>query len=411
MKRFSYRTKKICALVGSAAIQLCVGIIYIWSIFRVPVMEYLGWDSAKASLTFSIMFPLNMAGVIAGGLLCDRIGHLRVIGAGGALAVAGLLLASLVTKNSAALLYVFYSGMCGIGGGLCYAAAIVNANRWWPERKGLATGITVGAYGCSTVLFGALVDFILSTRLGVSGTFRLLAFVFFIVFALAAIPMRLQPAAECAAETEEKAVRRSLRRQYSPGEVLASPRYYLLLACMICVTAPYLMLNASIKSFGIARGLNVDVALLAVMLTGVASMAGRLISAWLTDKVSVYLVVCGLLCVMFTAMGVLSVAGGAGFIVALSLVAFAFGGGAGITPILASFFFGERYMSSNMGLLMVSAVAGGIVFPALAVQIGENGLPSQTTFLVAEILEAAGLVLLFMIYKLDKKRNASLPRG
>jgi len=151
MKRFSYRTKKICALVGSAAIQLCVGIIYIWSIFRVPVMEYLGWDSAKASLTFSIMFPLNMAGVIAGGLLCDRIGHLRVIGAGGALAVAGLLLASLVTKNSAALLYVFYSGMCGIGGGLCYAAAIVNANRWWPERKGLATGITVGAYGCSTV--------------------------------------------------------------------------------------------------------------------------------------------------------------------------------------------------------------------------------------------------------------------
>jgi MFS family permease len=206
MKRFSYRTKKICALVGSAAIQLCVGIKYIWSNFRVPVMEYLGWDSAKASLTFSIMFPLNMAGVIAGGLLLrpDRPspGDRRWRGAGCSRIAAGF--AGYEEQRRAALL--FYSGMCGIGGGLCYAAAIVNANRWWPERKGLATGITVGAYGCSTVLFGARVDFILSTRLGVSGTFRLLAFVF-----SSYLPL---PPFQCAFSPRRNAQQRQRKRRY-----------------------------------------------------------------------------------------------------------------------------------------------------------------------------------------------------
>jgi len=389
----STRIGKILTLVSAIVVMLCVGIIYIWSIFRVPVMEFLGWNNTQASLTFSIMLPLNMIGVLVGGIVCDRRGIRIVFLIGAVFAVSGLFLTSFVTAGNSVLLYVFYAGLCGFGGGLAYASAVACVNQWWIEHKGLAVGLTIGAYGCSTVVFGAWVNQMLASQLGVSGTFKTLSLVFLIAFGLTGWMIRNAPKGNDTSSKETANPADSGRKQFTPKEVLATPDYYLLVISLICVTAPYLMLNTTIKSFGIARGLSANMAVATVMATGIASAAGRIVSAWMTDKTSVRTVLTGLFCLMLAAMGVLSVAKGILFIVAIALVTFAYGGCAAISPFLAISFFGTKYMSSNLGLLVVSAILAGIIHPIIAAGIGINGLPSNATFLVAEGIVIVGFIL------------------
>ena len=393
LRNGSVKTGKIFALVSAVAVMLCVGIIYIWSIFRVPVMNAMGWNNTQASLTFSIMLPLNMIGVLVGGIVCDRRGIRFVFRIGAALAVSGLYLASFVTAENSVLLYVFYAGLCGLGGGFAYVSAVACVNQWWTEHKGFAVGLTIGAYGCSTVVFSAWVNQMLSSRLGVPGTFKTLSVVFLVVFALAGWMIRNAPNGNDTPCKEASNPMDSGERQFTPKEVLATTDYYLLVVSLLCVTAPYLMLNTTIKSFGIERGLSADLAVITVMTTGIASAAGRIVSAWLTDKTSVRTVLIGLFCLTLAAMGVLSFAKGILFIVAIALVTFAYGGCAAITPFLAISFFGAKYMSSNLGLLLVSAILAGTIHPVIASGIGINGLPSNVTFLVAESIVIAGFIL------------------
>ena len=402
----STKTGKALTLISAVAVMLCVGIIYIWSIFRVPVMEFLGWNDTQASLTFSIMLPLNMIGVMVGGIVCDRR-EIRIVFLTGVIfAVSGLYLASFVTAGNSALLYVFYAGLCGFGGGLAYASAVACVNQWWTEHKGLAVGLTIGAYGCSTVVFGAWVNQMLTSQLGVSGTFKALSLVFLVVFGLAGWMIRSAPKGSDASSEETANPTDSGGKQFTPKEVLTTPDYYLLVITLVCVTAPYLMLNTTIKSFGIARGLSADIAVVTVMTTGIASAAGRIVSAWMTDKTSVRTVLTGLFCLTLAAMGVLSVAKGILFIVAIALVTFAYGGCAAISPFLAISFFGTKYMSSNLGLLVVSAILAGTIHPIIAARIGINGLPSNATFAVAEGIVIVGLFLLRAL--VSRRKSVSL---
>ena len=395
---------RIFTLTSAILVQLCVGIIYIWSIFRVPVMDYLGWNNMQASLIFSIMIPMNMIGVLVGGILCDRIGIRIVVFSGGILAVSGLLLTSFVTAANGTLLYVFYSGMCGFGGGLAYASAVASVNQWWAQHKGLVVGLTIGAYGCSTVVFGAWVNYMLHSSLGVLGTFRTLAIAFLFVFGIAGWMVRNAPEnpTSKSGEMPDQAVNK--QKQYTPREVLSTPDYYLLVMSMVCVTAPYLMLNTTIKSFGMVRGLTADMAVVTVMITGIASALGRIVSAWMTDKTSVKTVLTALFCLTLVAMGALAFVGGVWFIVAIALVTFAYGGCAAISPILAISFFGTKYMSSNMGLLLVSAIIAGTVFPSIAARIGVDGLPSNTTFIVAVSIVLTGLVVFRVLIRAREKK-------
>ncbi|MCE5188384.1 MAG: MFS transporter [Eubacteriales bacterium] len=398
------KRKRILTLISAVCVQLCVGIIYIWSIFRVPVMEYFGWDSTQASLTFSIMLPLNMLGVLVGGILCDRRGIRPVVLTGAAFAVSGLYLTSLVSSANAALLYVFYAGLCGFGGGLVYASAIASVNQWWTRHKGFAVGLTIGAYGCSTVVFGAWVNRMLSSHLGVQGTFRTLSLIFLLVFAASVWMLRNAPDGVGLARSEAPDQAVVGQKQYTPQKVLATPVYYLLVICLVCLTAPYLMLNTTMKSFAVARGLTAEMAVVTVMTTGIASAAGRIISAWMTDKTSVQTVLIMLFCLALTATGVLFYASGIWFIAAIALVAFAYGGCAAITPLLAISFFGTKYMSSIMGLLIISAIIAGMAHPAIAAKISVDGLPSATTFIVMESIVLGGLIL-FQILILTQNRT------
>ncbi|MEG1158628.1 MAG: MFS transporter, partial [Christensenellaceae bacterium] len=125
------KTNRALPLIAGSMIQLCIGIIYIWSIFQAPVMEYYGWSSADASVTFSVMLATFVLGIILGGRLNDKIGPRPVVFLGGILFAAGIFLSSLVPQSMPWLIYVFYGGMAGFGVGAAYTATISCAQKWF----------------------------------------------------------------------------------------------------------------------------------------------------------------------------------------------------------------------------------------------------------------------------------------
>src|SRR6266513_2488861 len=180
----------VIALAG-VFMQVALGAVYAWSVFRTPLVKQFGWSIAEVTLTFTIsIFVLGIASFF-GGLWLNRKGPRVVALTGGVLYGLGVFLASL-SANKLWWLYISYGLIGGIGLGLGYIVPVAVLVKWFPDRRGLITGIAVGGFGA-----GALITAPVASRLiqsvGVLPTFAYLGVAYFIVATIAALFMRNPP--------------------------------------------------------------------------------------------------------------------------------------------------------------------------------------------------------------------------
>src|SRR6059058_5675755 len=166
------------ALAG-VCMQLALGAVYAWSVFRVPLAKQFGWRISEVTLTFTIsIFVLGIAAFF-GGLWLNRSGPRVVAITGGVLYGLGVFLASF-SANKLWWLYLSYGVIGGLGLGLGYIVPVAVLVKWFPDRRGLITGIAVGGFGA-----GALLTAPVATRLiqsvGVLSTFAYLGIAYLIV--------------------------------------------------------------------------------------------------------------------------------------------------------------------------------------------------------------------------------------
>src|ERR1700704_3532560 len=176
--------------IAGVFFQIALGAVYAWSVFRVPLARQFGWSISEITLTFTIsIFVLGFAAFF-GGLWLNRKGPRIVALTGGALYGLGVFLASF--SNSLAWLYLSYGLIGGIGLGFAYIVPVAVLVKWFPDRRGLITGIAVGGFGA-----GALVTAPVATRLiqgvGVLPTFTYLGAAFLIVTVAGGFFMRNPP--------------------------------------------------------------------------------------------------------------------------------------------------------------------------------------------------------------------------
>ncbi|MEF9990322.1 MAG: OFA family MFS transporter [Christensenellaceae bacterium] len=390
------KTNRALPLIAGSMIQLCIGIIYIWSIFQAPVMEYYGWSSADASVTFSVMLATFVLGIILGGRLNDKIGPRPVVFLGGILFAAGIFLSSLVPQSMPWLIYVFYGGMAGFGVGAAYTATISCAQKWFMDKKGFATGVIVCTFGASTVLFTPLVNYLLKA-VGVSLTFRLLSILFIAVVLIFAWFIK-NPTKEYMDKFTVASPQLSSQKQFSPVEVLKTKQYYLLVLCMMFLTPAYFIINPLLKSLGTMRGLVEAAALAGVMVTGIASAAGRLTAPWLSDKIGRRNVLFLLYGITIACILLLTFAQGYLFIILIALIAYAFGGSAGVFPAIAADYYGTKNIGMNYGLVMIGFAISGLLFPAVARVVSVDGIPSALTFIIPAAASVVGILITFMLH-------------
>src|SRR5437879_9613607 len=165
--------------IAGVFLQIALGAVYAWSVFRVPLVQQFGWSISEVTLTFTIsIFVLGIAAFF-GGLWLNRKGPRVVALTGGVLYGLGIFLASF-SAHKLWWLYLSYGLIGGIGVGFSYIVPVAVLVKWFPDRRGLITGIAVGGVGA-----GALITAPIATRLiqsvGVLNTFAQLGVPYLIV--------------------------------------------------------------------------------------------------------------------------------------------------------------------------------------------------------------------------------------
>ena len=374
-------------------IQLCAGIIYMWSVFRGPVSTHLSWDPASAAITSSIMLSTFVLGIIIGGRMQDKYSPSPVALSGGILLGLGMVLSAFIPQSSPWLIYIFYGIIGGFGVGCVYTTTVSVVQKWFPDRRGFATGMMVGAFGFSLVLFAPLTKMLLANW-GVPKTFIFFGVLFIVICSVCSLFLANPEAKQQGSSSA------STQKQYTTGEMLKTKEFYLLTFSMFFLLPAYFILNPLFISLGIERGLTESMATFGVMLTGVASASGRLLISWFSDYVgrkagiaTISLITLAAALVMIFAQGVL-------FLVCITAIAFSFGGSASVYAATAADLFGTKHMGFNYGCVMVGFGASALIF-----QILSNNLSVTYSFIVAAVGCVITLVLVAAL-KIPKKAAA-----
>ena len=308
-------SRLIILLAGLVLCTVC-GVLYAWSIFVVPLEQAFGWQRPETSLTFTFMITFFSLGMFAGGKLL-RFGPARAVQIGGALLCVGLLWASRI--DSVIGLYLSYGVVSGFGIGIVNLVPAAVCLRWYPERKGLVSGLLTMALALGTLLFGTVGAGWLIGKVGVSSTFMALAVLFLGIIVLGSIGG--------------------------------------------------LMIIGHIVPYALECGLTAAQAGLGMGVYAIANGVGRLFFGYVHDRfgrawgmgLDAVFMGCGL--VLLAALP--SRFGMAGFLIAAVPVALAFGGTIPQLAALIMAFFGPRHFGVNYGFstspLMVASVCGPFI--------------------------------------------------
>src|SRR6266516_3908429 len=178
--------------VAGVVMQVALGAVYAWSVFRNPLTQSYGWTVSQVTLAFELAILLLGFAAFAGGLWMKRSGPRRVAALGGLCYGLGLVLAGQVGGHLG-LLCLTYGVLGGIGLGLSYIVPVATLIKWFPDKRGMITGIAVAGFGA-----GALITAPIASRLigniGVLMTFAVLGIAYFLAVSLAALFMKDPPA-------------------------------------------------------------------------------------------------------------------------------------------------------------------------------------------------------------------------
>src|SRR5260221_13410531 len=219
-------TNRWSIAIAGVLLQVALGAVYAWSVFRAPLTKQFGWSISEVTLTFTIsIFVLGIA-AFCGGLWLNRVGPRVVAVTGGFLYGLGVFLASF-SDQKLWWLYLSYGLIGGIGLGFSYIVPVAVLVEWCPDRRGLITGVAVGGFGA-----GALITAPVATRLiqavGVLETFAYLGIAYLILTVLSALFMQNPPDGWRPPGWSPTAAQVSNRsaKDYSLGEALRTPQWW-----------------------------------------------------------------------------------------------------------------------------------------------------------------------------------------
>jgi OFA family oxalate/formate antiporter-like MFS transporter len=376
-------------------IQFCAGIIYGWSVFKGPVAEYLSWDAGSAALTSSIMLAMFVIGIIAGGWAQDKLGPMKVTLAGSILIGAGTAGTALITSGAPWLVYITYGIIAGFGVGAVYTSTIAATQKWFPDKRGFASGMIVGAFGLSLVVFAPLAKSMLDSTIGVSGTFLIFGFCFLAAIAVCSIFIQNPPEGYLP-EGFVPVQAANQNQQMTAKEMIKTKQYYLLLFGLFFTLPAYFILNPVFISLGSDRGLTPELAVLGVALTGVSSAAGRIIVAWVSDKIGRKAAMVAIAVIILCASLVMIIGGGVLFIICIMLISFGFGGAAGVYSPMTAESFGAKNVGMNFGLVMIGFAGSALLFPIISRQLTAGG-SYTSSFIMAAVTCAIAIVLVLLM--------------
>jgi OFA family oxalate/formate antiporter-like MFS transporter len=394
---------------GALLIQLCLGAIYAWSVFT-PDLRDAGWSKVETQIVFSVAlasFALVM--VFAGGKLATW-GPRRLALSGGLVLGAGYAIAAIGGGTSfiAVLLGVGVVGGSGIG--LAYVVPIAVGMRWFPDHKGMITGVAVAGFGFGAMgwikvagAWGDLID-----RIGLDGTFITYGIAFAVLVVLGSLTMKMPPAGWAPAGFTPPEKVGEGGEDFTPREMLRTPQFHLISLTFMVSAGAGLMAIGLMKLYPVEAltdgGMLEDdadaiagtaMAVFFSLANGIGRLAWGAISDTLGRKRSVVIMTAtqGVFLILFTWM-----AGNEySLYLAAALIGFNFGGNFALFPALTADEFGNGAVAKNYPWVFLSYGAGGIIFPILGGWLGDLG-NFPVAFFISGGMCLVGAVACFLVF-------------
>ena len=350
-------------LAAGAAIQVLTGLPAAWGVFQQPVMEEYGLSEQGAGYAFGILIAAFGVGCVLGGFLQDRHGP-RCAGLWGtALLCGGFFAAGLLPPGSAETFFLAFSIPAGLGTAFLYPSIQSCAQKWYADRKGLATGVIGGAVGLS----GAFLTVFVRTAVrgfwvvqGIRGAFWALGAVTLPVCLVGSLLLQDPPQT---GQTQKPQENGKNTIDLAPRQMLRTKQYWLCAGAVCFSTPAVLLFSPIILKLGMERGLEEQAALWSVVLGSVGSAAGRLLMPLLSDKIGRRPT--DLL--LFTASAGLSAgfafAQGWGVVACYAGLTFCYSALAAVLPALSTDLFGFPHAGVNYGFLALGQSVGSLAFP------------------------------------------------
>jgi OFA family oxalate/formate antiporter-like MFS transporter len=375
--------------------QVALGAVYAWSVFRAPLIKQFGWSITEVTLTFTISIFVLGISAFFGGLWLNRKGPRVVAITGGALYGLGVFLASF-SANKLWWLYLTYGVIGGIGLGLSYIVPVAVLVKWFPDRRGLITGIAVGGFGA-----GALITAPVATRLiqsvGVLSTFAYLGITYLIVTVVAALFMENPPEGwrpqgwtPTASENSQRA-----GRDYTLGEALRTWQWYALwLLLFLNTLAGISIISQEAPIFQQLIGVSAIVAASMVGLASIGNAFGRVFWAWVSDLITrrvTFFVMFVLQVLLFWFLP--SVTTVAVMTIVTFVILMCYGGGFGTMPAFAADYFGSKNVGPIYGLMLTAWGCASVVGPGMIAYMRETtGSYHGALHVIAGVMAVSTLV-------------------
>jgi len=383
--------------VAAVIMQICLGAVYGWSVFKIPLMRTEHWSETQVQLNFTLAILFLGVGTIIGGLWQDRKGPRVVASVAGLVYGIGYLLAAVFTTNhSLNGLYLAYGVLTGLGMGMGYICPVATLVKWFPERRGLMTGVAVCGYGA-----GALVMSPVAARLiishGVAYTFAALGIVYLIVVVAAAQFYANPPAGWRPAGWEPRSAvaRAATTYDYSVKEAMGTWQFWLLWAMLFLnVSAGIMIISQASPMAQQMVGMTAIAAASKVGLISIFNGLGRVFWAWVSDHIGrarVYLLLYLIQVVIFFALP--RIHNLTAFSIAFAIIGLCYGGGFGTMPSFTADFFGPKFMGGIYGIILLAWGAAAIPSPIMIARLHQATGRFDTSIYVVAVVLACSLVL------------------
>jgi len=397
-----------CAGVG---INLALGILYAWSIFKDEIAKSIesggafAWDKASINDPYAACCLVFAFAMILAGKVQDKLGPKITALLGGTFVGIGMFW---ISQTSSYASWVLGFGVfVGLGLGFGYAAATPPALKWFPASKtGLIAGLVVSGFGLASVYIAPLSKYLIGTR-GLQGTMQILGIAFFIVVGVLSMFLANPPAGFTPAGGAAKTVqKKSAAPDATAGQILKQPLFWILWAIYFIGAGAGLMVIGSIA--GIAKKSLGEAAFLVVATMAIGNASGRILAGVLSDKIGrkqTLAIMLGFQAVlMFAAIPIVGAEHGSSVILVLlaTLIGFNYGTNLSLFPSIAKDLWGLKNFGINYGILFTAWGVGGFVLSRVSQMLQASSGKYTSSFLAAGILLVVGVALTTMIGRKSK---------
>jgi len=345
--------RRFLVVAAAVAMQICLGGVYAWSVFVPPLRAEFGYSATQTQLVFGFTIGFLCAAYLVTGRLHDRFGPRRMSVAGGVFLMSGYLLAA-ASGGRIPVLFAALSGLNGIAVACCYLSAVATGMKWFPNNKGLVSGIAIAGYGGGAILLSAIAERLLARGWPVLDIFRAVGLTYGPVVILAGAAMSV-PAHQPAGA-----------RPVSHRGLLRDRRFWLLAAGMFCGTYPGLAVIGNLKPLGLSRGIGDATATLAISALALGSFTGRIAWGAFQDRMGTRRAT--LLSLGMVGVSLLALFAGRGsgtaFLIQSVFVGFCYGGSLALYTSQISVFYGSAQFGRIYSLVIQAHGLAAIIAPA-----------------------------------------------